>query len=468
MLNLFRLALIGICIATTGLAHAQTIVAAWGRCLSYTTYGPDNLSDSKTITSGYGTNFIIGSNGVVVGWSQTSQFGQSFYVTGMTNAVAVAASESGNLALHTDGTLSAWRTSAQVPAGVSNVTAIAAGRLHFLALRNDGTVIGWGNDIFGQIDVPSDLVNVTAVAAGDYHSLALKGDGTVVAWGDNSSGQTNVPAGLGNIVAIAGGGAHSLALDSNGRVIAWGSNTAGQTNVASDITNVVAIAAGSAHSVALKAEGTVVAWGDNSSGQTNVPIGLSHAVAISARDLSSLALLRGEIPPLISYQPVGGTVPPGGSIYSVCLAQGSLPLTYQWRHDGTNIARTSTVLSFNPAQQSQSGAYSVVVSNAFGSQESSNAIWVVSSSTNLQLVLRLVAGPVPLPSLNPQFEVIALDSSGTTFLPAQGTSLQLESSPDLQSWTFNPGGLILTNGLLLIQDPNAGAVSHRFYRVKQQ
>ena len=466
--GLVRLGLIGICSWTINLARADTVVAAWGKCLSYRTFGLDGASDTRAISSGYGTNFVIGSDGVVVGWSQTSQFGQTGYPTGVSNAVAVAAGASNNLALHADGTLSGWGANPDVPQSLSNVTAIAAGHSHFLALRNDGTVVAWGNDAFGQIDVPSNLANVTAIAAGEYHSLALKRDGTAVAWGSNSSGQTNIPAGLTNISAIAGGGAHSLALVINGRVIAWGSNSAGQTNVPLALTNVIAIAAGSAHSVALKADGTVVAWGDNSSGQTNVPSGLSHAVAISARALGNLALLSGDIPPLVSYQPNGGWVPPGGTISSLCLGQGSMPLAYQWRRNGTNIADLSTVLIYHLANEAQSGIYSVVISTAFGTQESSNAIWLVSSGTNLSFVLRPVADWEPVPGLSRGFQVVARDQNGTSFVPAQANNFQLQSSTNLASWRYMSDGLILMNGLLLIQDKSVTLPANRFYRVKLQ
>ena len=105
---------------------------------------------------------------------------------------------------------------------------LSAGSFHNLALKSDGTVSAWGYNDYGQTTVPTGLTNVIAISAGGFHSLALKSDGTVSAWGDNASGQLNVPNGLTNVVAISGGFYHSLALKRDGMVSAWGSNTSGQ------------------------------------------------------------------------------------------------------------------------------------------------------------------------------------------------------------------------------------------------
>jgi len=90
--------------------------------------------------------------------------------------------------------------------------AVAAGNTHNLALKSDGTVVAWGDNGFGQTNVPSGLSNVINIAGGILHSLALKSDGTVVAWGNNRNGQTNVPSGLSGVFVIAAGGEHSLVL----------------------------------------------------------------------------------------------------------------------------------------------------------------------------------------------------------------------------------------------------------------
>jgi hypothetical protein len=464
-----RLALILASTVVPGLAPADSLVAAWGRNDSYTTYGPTWLFNVQAIAVTYRDNLAVISNGVVQAWAQTGPLLQNVYYPGLSNAVAVAGGASYYLALHADGTVTTCCPGANTAPPLSAVKAIAAGWSHFLALKSNGTVVAWGTDTFGQTNVPGGLSNVTAIAAGDYHSLALKQDGTIVAWGSNADGQTNVPAGLGNIIAIAAGAAHNLAVDANGRVIAWGDNSGGQTNVPLTLSNVRAVAAGTSHSAALKSDGTVVAWGDNSAGQTNVPSGLSHVVAISARGDGNLALLYGDIPPFISIEPVGGTAPPGIYTNSLCVAQGSPPLAYQWRHNGTNIAGgTLTIVPFNPTQISQLGEYSALVRNFFGSQQSKAAIWVITASTNLSLLLRPVGPMGGPPGFKSLFQVQVCDNSGNCYLPAQSASLQLEASTNLLDWAIVPGGLILTNGVLLVQDSEAAAFTTRFYRVVQQ
>jgi alpha-tubulin suppressor-like RCC1 family protein len=173
---------------------------------------------------------------------------------------------------------------------LTNAAAVACGWLHNVAVLTNGTVTAWGNNSWGQTNVPAGLNNVMAVAAGELHSLALLGNGTVVAWGDNTYGQTNVPAGLTNVTAVAAGQFFSLAMRSNGTVVAWGENSYGQTNVPAGLTN-LAVAAGAGHGLALGTNGLVTAWGNNFFNQTNVPGGLAGVIAVGAGHYHSLAVL---------------------------------------------------------------------------------------------------------------------------------------------------------------------------------
>jgi alpha-tubulin suppressor-like RCC1 family protein len=175
----------------------------------------------------------------VVAWGDNDK-GQTKVPT-LSNVSAVAAGSAQNLALHTDGTVTAWGTGASVPGGLTNVTDIAAGTAHFLARKSDGTVTGWGDDAFGQ-SADQGLTTATKVAAGEKHSIALQADGTVTVWGDNSFDQTMIPGGLANVTAIAAGYDHSLALKADGTVVAWGRDDAGQvTGTASVVGTIVGV-----------------------------------------------------------------------------------------------------------------------------------------------------------------------------------------------------------------------------------
>ena len=60
------------------------------------------------------------------------------------------------------------------------------------------------------------------------------------------------------------------------------------------------------------------------------------------------------------------------------VASGSLPLSYQWNLNGTNLdGATNTSLTLSNMQLSQAGSYAVLVTNAFGSVTSSNAVLTV-------------------------------------------------------------------------------------------
>jgi alpha-tubulin suppressor-like RCC1 family protein len=147
-----------------------------------------------------------------------------------------------------DGT-SANRSAPVRVTGLANAIDVAAGEFFSMAVTADGSVWTWGNSNFGELGrgtpepsptpVRATISGVTAISAGARHALALKGDGTVWAWGDNHAGQlgdgttTNrsipVPvAGLAGVRQVSGGGAHSVALLGDGTVRAWGRNAEGQ------------------------------------------------------------------------------------------------------------------------------------------------------------------------------------------------------------------------------------------------
>jgi len=315
------------------------------------------------------------------------------------------------------GLVAAWgyNSSGQctVPSGLTKMKAVAGGWGHSLALRSDGTVVAWGDNYYGQATVPQGLSSVRAIAAGYYHSLALKADGTVVAWGNNDYGQTNVPSGLSGVVAIAAGAYHSLALRSDGTVVAWGDNCYGQTNLPPGLSNVVAITAGGYHNLALKADGTVVAWGDNEYGQTNVPACLSNAIAIAAGSYHSLAIVP-EGPVQIIQEPQSQEVQLDSTVTFSVTAVGYGPISYQWYFNGqvlTNSSRLSgangPILTIVNAQYADIGAYSVLVSNDFGS--------VISRVATLTVI-----GP-PIITQHPTGRTVRAGSDVTFEVGAQGT-----------------------------------------------
>jgi hypothetical protein len=98
---------------------------------------------------------------------------------------------------------------------------------------------------------------------------------------------------------------------------------------------------------------------------------------------STLTLNRNVSPfgglPFFQTQPLSQTVTVGNSAMFSALAGGSLPLSYQWQFNGTNIAgATNTSFALLNVQPAQAGNYSVVVSNPAGQTQSSNAVLTVN------------------------------------------------------------------------------------------
>ena len=87
--------------------------------------------------------------------------------------------------------------------------------------------------------------------------------------------------------------------------------------------------------------------------------------------------------PSITTQPASQTVTAGSSVTFTATATGTPSPSYQWRWNGTNIAgATGTSLTLSNVQPAQAGNYTVLVTNAFGSITSSNALLTVCSLTN--------------------------------------------------------------------------------------
>ncbi|MGA2786622.1 MAG: LamG-like jellyroll fold domain-containing protein [Verrucomicrobiota bacterium] len=85
------------------------------------------------------------------------------------------------------------------------------------------------------------------------------------------------------------------------------------------------------------------------------------------------------IPPSITTQPTNQTVYEGQSATFKVATRGMPPLSCQWNFDGTNIAgATNPMLMLTNVQLSQAGNYAVLVSNAYGSVLSTNAVLTVN------------------------------------------------------------------------------------------
>ena len=87
-----------------------------------------------------------------------------------------------------------------------------------------------------------------------------------------------------------------------------------------------------------------------------------------------------EVPPWIVTQPESQRAAVGSSAFFDALAGGSYPLSYQWRHNGTDVpGATAPALMLTGIQSANSGTYSLLVTNPWGWAVSSDAVLEVYS-----------------------------------------------------------------------------------------
>lgn len=95
------------------------------------------------------------------------------------------------------------------------------------------------------------------------------------------------------------------------------------------------------------------------------------------------ATLTVNVPPSIVGQPQNQTANLGQSVTFNVIAYGTAPLTYQWQFNGVNRAgATNATLSLTNIQGLDSGIYTVVISNSFGSVTSAPATMDVVRTIN--------------------------------------------------------------------------------------
>ncbi len=102
---------------------------------------------------------------------------------------------------------------------------------------------------------------------------------------------------------------------------------------------------------------------------------VSNQVGVAASSNATLTII---LPPAITNQPADLTVSAGSNAAFTVGVASSVPVTYQWLLNTTNIPNaTNSSYSLLAAQASDAGTYTVIVTNLAGSATSSNAILTV-------------------------------------------------------------------------------------------
>jgi len=118
---------------------------------------------------------------------------------------------------------------------------------------------------------------------------------------------------------------------------------------------------GSPNVLALRRDGRLAMFGG-----TTPPSQATNIAAIAGTSDNGIAMVASGSP-VFPGLPANRSVVSGARAYFRALATGALPISYQWRRDGTNIiGATNTVLTLTNAQPTHMGAYTLVASNALG------------------------------------------------------------------------------------------------------
>jgi hypothetical protein len=164
--------------------------------------------------------------------------------------------------------------------------------------------------------------------------------------------------------------------------------------------------------------------------------------------------------PSITAQPANLTLQCGQTATFTGSAAGQPPLGWQWRKGGTPIAgATNATLVLTGVARKDEGQYSLLVTNAFGGNLSSNALLRV-------LVPQRLGQPIVLP--NGTLQLLSRDADGGTLTSNDLAGFEVWTSTDLKNWVMAPGTLALTNGQIVFQDTNVFNQATRFYRLSEQ
>jgi uncharacterized delta-60 repeat protein len=217
-------------------------------------------------------------------------------------------------------------------------------------------------------------------------------------------------------------------------------------------------------------DGVPLVDGGNIAGAATAVLSLTNLLGASAGaysvvvsngfgSVTSVVARLTVIDPVIAVQPVSQSGNVGESVKFSVTAVGTEPLRYQWRKDsvalvdGGNIAGAATaVLRLTNLLRASAGAYSVVVSNGFGSVTSA--------------VATLVVGPTPPVILTGDgaFGVIS-NQFGFNVSGVSSQVVVVERSSNLLQWLP-----LQTNTLgsspVYFSDPAWSQTPHRFYRAR--
>ncbi|MBI5775646.1 MAG: hypothetical protein HZA89_18155, partial [Verrucomicrobia bacterium] len=167
-------------------------------------------------------------------------------------------------------------------------------------------------------------------------------------------------------------------------------------------------------------------------------------------------------PPKVLTPATNLTLLAGANASLSAATAGSKPLFHQWLFNAQPLAGADQpTLNLNNLGRSNTGLYSIRVTNVAGSVTSNNTWLRVLSPQRLERAELLDDGRLRL-----QFRD---ELGGGVPAPADVVILTAEELNGTNTvWRTNSGGMIFTNGFLLFEDTNAPAAPRRFYKVLEK
>ena len=460
----------------------KPVLVAWGGGPASATFGSGNtqglIAFSRKVTgveSGRDHALIIDENGGLQGWGNLQNDAAKF-PAGLANVVELASGESHTLALLADGSLLAWGQNGEgqttLPVFAQPVVRLAASGNASFALMANGKVVSWGTNSGARNAVPEDLTDVVRIATAGGHfgkpmvNIALKANGEIVHWGGPGSSFGTSPGG--NPVDVRARTWFGFAVGSSGDLVPWGEEYASVLAVPAGTTGVKQLSLGYAHGVAVLADKRLVIWGDKGGAAGGLsyvpasslpPVGFTRFEFVAAgggftvgvRDGSSDAL------PVISVAPAPAVAAAIGQVATLRVAAsgGDLPLSYQWRKNGTAISGATNAEYRLTVDAGSAANYTVTVSNYLGSITSSATVVSLGSTMLLSESQggRLVLNPGASTSI----------SAASGFVPA-GASVQWKrngfaipgaTNPSLDLANASP---VRSNGRYTLEVSSAGTI----------
>lgn len=155
----------------SGALRADGTAVFWGMNLGI----PTNLTGIRQLATGTGRVFALFDDGSIQYWGSDLHGESTTPATLSNDVVAIASGRFHTLALHASGSVSAWGNNgngqATPPVDLTNAVAIAGTAFGSIALKSDGTLVTWGQ-IYAWAETPA-LSNVVNIAGGYDWGLVL-------------------------------------------------------------------------------------------------------------------------------------------------------------------------------------------------------------------------------------------------------------------------------------------------------